>query len=729
MNRSLTLFASCPKGIEGQLLQELKSLGAEQARETVAGVSFEGSLEVAYRCCLWSRLANRILYRLSQFTVDTGDQLYQGVAAIDWSEHLTHNQTLRVDCRGEAKEINNTHFGALKVKDAIVDQIREKSGQRPSIERNQPDIRVNVLLSKGQGTISIDLSGVSLHQRGYRKEAGAAPLKENLAAAILNRAGWSAMSSGGHLVDPMCGAGTLLIEAALIAADIAPGLDRDYFGFIGWLGHDTALWDTMVTEAGNRRKTGLANCNVDIQGYEADADVIRRAQANIQRAGLKDFIKVSHAELATLKQSEPTHNSGLLITNPPYGERLGEEASLIYLYQYLGRVMKEQFVGWRGAVLTGNPELGKRMGIRARKQYRYFNGTLPTRLLMFEVAEEWFVDASRRDTPQNADSQAPVAALTPGAQMFANRLRKNRRQLAKWVKQQDLQCYRLYDADMPEYAVAIDIYGDWVCVQEYQAPKSVDVNRAAERLRELMSAIPQALEIDSNKIVFKERQRQTGKQQYQRRDTAGQQFEVKEHGCRLLINLKDYLDTGLFLDHRPMRRRIASEAKGKSFLNLFCYTAAVTVHAAKGGATSSVSVDLSPTYLEWARKNLSLNGFSDRHQLVQADCMEWIRNNQQQFDLIFIDPPTFSNSKRMEGVFDVQEDHSELIENAMRVLAPGGVLYFSNNFRRFKLDASLPEHFVIEDISRQTLDRDFARNGKIHRCWKITRSQPNIWSS
>ncbi|MCL6418393.1 bifunctional 23S rRNA (guanine(2069)-N(7))-methyltransferase RlmK/23S rRNA (guanine(2445)-N(2))-methyltransferase RlmL [Aestuariirhabdus haliotis] len=721
MKQVLDLFASCPKGLEAQLMLELESFGAQALKETVAGVSFQGDVEVAYRCCLWSRLANRILLRLARFPVDSGDDLYRGVQSVDWLEHLAPTGSLRIDCKGEAKGINNSHFGALKAKDAIVDRVRDQTGERPTVDRKKPDIRINLLLSKGQGTLSIDLSGHSLHQRGYRKEAGVAPLKENLAAAVLYRAGWPDLSNrGASLVDPMCGSATLLIEAALIATDTAPGLARERFGFHGWQGHVSALWKRLLKEAVDRRTRGIEECkarNILISGFEADVAVLQRAGNNLQRAGVEQLVTLERAELASLKRPSGASEQGLLVTNPPYGERLGDEASLLYLYQYLGRIMREQFVGWQGALLTGNPELGKRMGIRARKQYKYFNGALPTRLLMFDIDSQWFVGGEERSSE---GKPAPAAKLNDNAQMVANRLRKNRRQLGKWVRREQLDCYRVYDADMPEFSAAIDIYGDWVCVQEYQAPKSIDPEKATQRLRDLLSAIPEALEIDPAKVVLKERKRQSGSEQYQRRDRQGQQLEVSEYDCRLLVNLTDYLDTGLFLDHRPIRRRIAEEAQGKRFLNLFCYTGAVTVHAARGGAVQSTSVDLSTTYLDWARKNLSLNGFSDNHELVRADCMEWMRNNKATYDLMFIDPPTFSNSKRMEGVFDVQRDHVELLDLAMNSLSADGVLYFSNNFRRFQLDAELEQRYAVEEISPQTLDPDFTRNAKIHRCWKIT---------
>jgi 23S rRNA (guanine2445-N2)-methyltransferase / 23S rRNA (guanine2069-N7)-methyltransferase len=304
--------------------------------------------------------------------------------------------------------------------------------------------------------------------------------------------------------------------------------------------------------------------------------------------------------------------------------------------------------------------------------------------------------------------------------MFANRLQKNLKQLGKWARKEGIQCYRLYDADMPEYALAVDLYGDWVHVQEYAPPRSIDPEKAQARLLDALAAIPQALQIDPSRVVVKRRERQTGTRQYERQGAEGRFMEVNEGGVKLLVNLTDYLDTGLFLDHRPMRLRIQREAAGKRFLNLFCYTATATVHAAKGGARSTTSVDLSKTYLDWARRNLSLNGFSDKQRLQQGDVMAWLEEDRGEYDLIFIDPPTFSNSKRMEGVFDVQRDHVHLLDLAMARLAPGGVLYFSNNFRKFQLDEALGARYQVSEISAETIDPDFARNGKIHRAWRLT---------
>ncbi|WP_275547310.1 MULTISPECIES: bifunctional 23S rRNA (guanine(2069)-N(7))-methyltransferase RlmK/23S rRNA (guanine(2445)-N(2))-methyltransferase RlmL [unclassified Pseudomonas] len=746
MSDRYEIVLTCPKGLEGLLLEEAKALGLEEAREQTAAVRGHAEIEVAYRLCLWSRLANRVLLVLSRFAMNNADELYEGVKAVDWRDHLEPAGSLAVEFSGNGSGIDNTHFGALKVKDAIVDRLRTAGGERPSVDKLNPDLRVHLRLDRGEAVLSLDLSGHSLHQRGYRLQQGAAPLKENLAAAVLIRAGWPRIAAeGGALADPMCGVGTFLVEAALMAADIAPNLKRERWGFSNWLGHVPAIWKKLHAEAEQRAAAGLAKPPLWIRGYEADPRLIQPGRNNVERAGLSDWVKIYQGELGSFEPRPDQNQKGLVISNPPYGERLGDEASLLYLYQNLGERLRQACLGWEAAVFTGAPELGKRMGLRSHKQYAFWNGALACKLLLIKVQTEQFVTGERRTAEQREREReqnelqaeapklnrngnpikpapAPVeqARLSEGGQMFANRLQKNLKQLGKWARREGVECYRLYDADMPEYALAVDLYADWVHVQEYAAPRSVDPDKAQARLLDALAAIPQALGVAQNRVAIKRRERQAGTKQYQRQAAQGQFMEVSEGGVKLLVNLTDYLDTGLFLDHRPLRLRIQREAAGKRFLNLFCYTATATVHAAKGGARSTTSVDLSKTYLDWARRNLSLNGFSDKHRLEQGDVMAWLGEDRGEYDLIFIDPPTFSNSKRMEGVFDVQRDHVELLDLAMARLARGGVLYFSNNFRKFQLDESLVARYQVEEISAQTLDPDFARNPKIHRAWRFT---------
>ncbi|HXV20738.1 MAG TPA: bifunctional 23S rRNA (guanine(2069)-N(7))-methyltransferase RlmK/23S rRNA (guanine(2445)-N(2))-methyltransferase RlmL [Desulfuromonadales bacterium] len=723
MNADTRFFATVPRRMEHLLVEELRRLAAVEIQESRSGVYFAGGLETALRVCLWSRLASRVLLPLAEFPAATPEALYAGAAAIAWEEHLAPQGTLAVDCTLTASRLNHSHYAALKVKDAVVDRFRNRCGIRPSVAVERPDLRINVHVHRDVATISLDLSGESLHRRGYREEGGAAPLKENLAAAILLKAGWlETAQKNGVLVDPMCGSGTLPIEAALMAADIAPGLLRPYFGFSGWLGNDPRLWRRLVTEAETRRLTGLARIPL-IVGYDANPAAVRVAWANLERAGLAGRVHFERRDVAELSPpSAGGERGGLVVVNPPYGERLGEVEELHGLYRTLGERLKSHFSGWNAAVFTGNPELGRDLGLRARRLHTLFNGALECRLLQFEVAPEWF--AALPEEHRNRTHAVAPASLGEGAEMFANRLRKNLRNLGRWARQNGITCYRLYDADLPEYAVAVDLYERWVHVQEYEAPATIDPQKAGSRLRDVLAVLPAVLEVPAESVFLKVRRRQKGTAQYQKFDRRGEFHEVHEEDCRFLVNFSDYLDTGLFLDHRPTRQLLRELAPGKHFLNLFAYTGAATVYAAAGGARATTTVDLSQVYLDWAQRNLALNGFSGaQHEFVRADCLEWLQRERRRFDLIFLDPPTFSTSKRMEATFDVQRDHVPLLRAAAGLLAPGGVLIFSNNNRRFRMDCDSLPALRIEEITRQTIPRDFERNPRIHNCWRITLRQ------
>ena len=715
-------FATCPKGVESLLAAELSSLGADSTRETVAGVYFAGPRAIAYRACLWSRLANRILWPQAQVDAADGDELYHSLREIDWGRLFDCAKSIAIDFSGDNSNIRNTQFGAQRSKDAIVDWFVDAEGQRPSVDRANPDVKLNIRLVRDRANVSIDFSGGSLHQRGYRLRAGAAPLKENLAAAVLLRADWPGVAArGGALIDPMCGSGTLLLEGAMMAADIAPGLARKRFGFERLRLHDGAQWQALLSDARGRAERGRAAQLPEIRGYDADQAVIRRAQENIARLGLEKTVRVSVRPVSQL--AKPTHRPlpyGLLICNPPYGERLGEKEQLRGLYRQLGELMLAEFPGWQAAIFTSELELGKATGLRSHKRYALYNGTIATHLLLFDLAGNELRDMGLEPV---AASDPEHAVLSDGAQMFGNRIRKNRKRLSSWVKREQVSCYRLYDADMPEYAVAVDMYGGYVHVAEYKAPRGVAEEAAARRLGEIRAALPEALGIPAEDIIYKQRSRQRGSEQYQKQGSKGELVKVQEGQASLLVNLRDYLDTGLFLDHRALRLRIGREAAGKDFLNLYCYTGTASVHAALGGAKSTTSVDLSNTYLDWLRKNLAQNNLqADSNSLVKADCQGWLEQQHQRYDLVLLDPPSFSNSKSLETSFDVQRDHLQLVRQAMGVLRPGGQLYFSNNRRGFKLDDSLREEFLCEDITSATLDPDFQRNSKIHCCWSIRHS-------
>lgn len=724
-------LATCPKGLGSLLVEELQALGASSLRETPAGVSFEGALAVAYRACLWSRLANRVLLQLAEFAVGSDQDLYEGVAALPWHEHIRSGGTLAVDFSGRTDFIRNSQFGAQRVKDGVVDAMRARGLSRPSVDLKRPELRLHARLNRGRLVLSVDLSGESLHRRGYRLDPGKAPLKENLAAAVVLRSGWpSTLAEGGSLIDPMCGSGTLLIEAALMALDRAPGLARQRFGFEGWLLHNPQQWRAVVADATTRQRDELPS-GVEIRGYDGDIAAIRRAEENVARLGIDRFVRFKARSISELKK--PSHKpleQGVLVCNPPWGERIGRRETLPLLYRQLGELFVREFQGWQAAVLTNDSQLGRAVGLRSHRQYRLHSGPIDLTLLLFHLAPDNHLSPSspdRHDEPkeirraQPAADASELAPLSEGAAMLVNRLRKNQKRLKPWLQRQAVHCYRLYDADIPEYAAAIDVYEGVPHIAEYAPPKAIDEETAERRMGDITAAARAyfALTPDAP-LACKRRQRQRGSQQYQRQARRGERLTVQEGPVKALVNLFDYLDTGLFLDHRPLRLRLGAEAAGKHFLNLFCYTGVATLHAAAGGATTSTSVDLSNTYLDWLRDNLALNGLSERqHRLEKADVRSWLAASERQWDLILLDPPSFSNSKATEETFDVQRDHVGLLELAMARLTPGGVLYFSNNRRKFRLDDTVHERWQVEDITPSTLGPDFQRGSPIHRCWRL----------
>lgn len=515
-----------------------------------------------------------------------------------------------------------------------------------------------------------------------------------------------------------------------MAADIAPGLLRDYFGFTRWKKHNAVIWHTLIAEAEKRRYVGLTQLP-PIVGFDQDRQVVNTAKKHIATAGLSHKIHIERRDIADAKPAE-SWLPGLLICNPPYGERLGDEKQTAELYTKFGDTLKNYYIGWKAAMIISNPELGFRLGIRSQKPITLFNGALECKLLRLRIQESEFFVPKVKQLENNVILQNQPEITEPSEEdthvaMFVNRLRKNLKKLDKWAGQNAVTCFRAYDADLPDYAVAIDVYqceDTWLNVQEYEPPKTIDRHKSEQRLAAIIKALPAVFNINPEQIFLKIRRKQHNTDQYEKHAEQGRFHSVREGGCHLLVNFEDYLDTGLFLDHRPMRLLIHQQAKDKRFLNLFAYTGSATVHAAVGGALATTTVDMSNTYLAWAKNNLALNTVQGDHEFIQADCLEWLADearqaSPRQYDLIFLDPPTFSNSKRMESVFDIQRDHADFINKAVILLADQGILYFSTNFRRFKIDREALSGLQIEDITAQTIPIDFERNPKIHYCWKI----------
>jgi 23S rRNA (guanine2445-N2)-methyltransferase / 23S rRNA (guanine2069-N7)-methyltransferase len=708
---AMRLFATCAKGLEPLLFDELQQLGATNVRQTAGGCWFEGDLACAYRVCLWTRLANRVLLMLGESFIKRAQDIPVAVAETPWETVFqSPQQTFLIDFSGRNHEIRHTQFGAQLIKDGIVDRFRAQGLERPNVSKEEPDLRINAHIQKEKLTWYLDLAGDSLHKRGYRQQQGAAPLRETLAAAVIIRSGMT--SEQGVVFDPFCGSGTLLLEAAMIRFERAPGLARTDWGFQRWSGHDQSIWAAELEQAQQRFETAKAERQAQFIGFDHDPKVLAIAEQNAIRLGLNEFCtwQVANAEQVSAPAvSISQEQAPLLVCNPPYGERLGEEIQTLLLYRRFGAQLREHFNGWQVAVLAGDDTLLKRMKLRSQRKYKLFNGALETTLALYDLTQE---------QPEFTQSQSND---------LANRLNKNYQKFEKWAAKEGVNAWRLYDADLPEYNAAIDIYDDCVVIQEYAAPKDIPEAVAKDRLWFLIDTVAQALPYSAENITLKVRQRQSGKQQYQKQEPRGLVRVVHEYDAQFEVNLSDYLDTGLFLDHRWARRELGKLSEGKSVLNLFAYTCTASVHAALGGASDITSVDLSKSYLAWGQRNFTLNKLYGRqYQFVQADCVQWLREQrpQQRYDVIFLDPPTFSNSKKMDDVLDIQRDHVQLLKLAARLLKDGGVILFSNNKRRFKLDEEgLAEAFLVaQDLTQRSISPDFARHKGIHHLFKVRQS-------
>lgn len=738
-------FAPCAKGAEVILADELKSLRVHRIRPLTSGVSFNGPLYDGYKALLWSRTASRVLLVLDRVDSEDADALYEGVFDIAWEDHIDPTRTIAVAARGGNEQLRNTQFLGVKVKDAICDRLRLKTGSRPDVDTLAPDVLINVALRATKATISLDLAGDPLFRRGYRRpgEQADAPLKETLAATVLLAGGWRTIAeAGGVFVDPLCGSGTLAIEAALIAGDVAPGIFRTRWGFEGWLGHDVALWDGLLDEADARAETGRAALG-PLFAADFDPRAIQMAIENSKRAGLAGRIAFAMKDIATFELPVALRgHHGLLATNPPYGERLSTASQLPALYAALGAFIQRSCPEFDLSVITPDRMLDSMLGRTPHTVLDTFNGPLETTIRLFSH------HVPTGDTGKGAISESAVGSRAvpeslptkfneKGTEQFVARLRKMAIHRGRWARKNLVTCYRVYDADLPDYAVAIDIYEGaredsgkrWIHVAEYAPPKTVDPDLAARRLADILAVAPVILGVTANEVFLKVRRHSKGGAQYA--DGAGGKkaiHTVSENGLLLEVELASYLDTGLFLDHRTTRSMLREMAAGKDTLNLFAYTGAASVALAAGGARSVTTVDLSQTYLAWAQRNMKLNHFrGDAYTYIRDDAVRWVQEHRHlplRFDLIFVDPPTFSNSSKMgKRDWDVQRDHGELLIGISRLLKTGGIVVFSCNLRTFKPDNELLTKAGVRltDITTKTIPADFERNKKIHHCYLVER--------
>lgn len=850
-------YASCPEGFEAALADELRGMGLRQVRPLKGRVVFAGSPTDAERACLWSRLASRILVVLGRFACANAEDLYEATRSIAWERILRAGATIAVTARGTNDELRNSHFAALRVKDALCDRMLEVEGRRPNVDTDDPDARISLTLRGNRASIQLDLSGDPLFKRLPREATrthAAHVLRPDYAALACTQGNWqetcstalintkdamgdedtaapadgSVLANGSVtadgsalagstaerptptlpvLIDACCAGGGVVLEAASILADRAPGLERRNWGFQSWSEHDAATWRELLDEADRRAE--LAKSRIArIVATDPSGDAVACARRVLKAAGLADrvifaqpdldkisrklmmpaccggeprgFVSLDTTETAISKMSRvldlaTSLHAGacgadpvraMLSTMPTVAltrddlliRTLGEPAHSLRVMPNNEEAELAVFSAANGAITAGEGNVAA-------------EGPMPA-----EDAVESNVAPSPATTLIDLGDGKPCPVLIPESEQFARRLRKVAKLRRKWAQREGVTCYRVYDADLPDYSAAIDLYegsaatpGRWLVIAEYAAPREVDPALAEARLLDILTLAPRILQVDPDNVFAKARIRSRGGSQYGKQaggtSPSGQHGKggkprgtrsgsapanrpnqgagsgtpsdirtrrlplIEEGGLTFAVNFNDYLDTGIFLDHRITRGLVREHARGKRFfLNLFAYTGTATCYAADAGVEETVTVDLSNTYLDWAERNMEQNGFvGPDHHYVRADVMSWIRDMRQtrnRWDLIFCDPPTFSNSSKMgRRTWDVQRDHVELLVGLSRLLSREGEAIFSCNLRTFcpDIEELARAGVVLTDITDETIPEDFARNKKIHHCYLVKR--------
>ena len=722
-----TFIAASAFGLEAIVKRELAAINIDAQITQPGKIQFEGDWDAAIKANLWLRCADRIALLVKQFEAKDFDQLFETTKAIDWSQWLPHDAQFPVIGRSRNSQLSSVPACQRATKRAIVDSLSK------SYNRELPEsgalYQVELALLNDQATLTIDTTGPSLHKRGYRKRAGEAPLKETLAAAMVLLSFWDRERP---LHDPFCGSGTIPIEAALIGRNIAPGLNRE-FASQGWSCIDQKFWHDQMEAA---RDAILPELTERIIGTDIDASVLKLARQQSDVAGVSDSIHWQQMDFADLNSKR---EYGCIITNPPYGERLQDTKSVEQLYRSIPGVL-QRLPTWSHYILTSFPRFESTIEKFADRRRKLFNGRIECTYFQFHGPRPPRDDSHESVSGESVDGESAGAKEAPRkqsepvfgelsdkadeqAQLFASRLTKRARHLRKWPKR-GITCFRLYEKDIPEIPLVVDRYEDCLHISEYERPHDRNLGQHAAWLELMAKTAAATLDIDRRNVFLKQRTRQRGKEQHEKVDDSKNRRIVHESGLKFYVNLQDYVDTGLFLDHRVTRDMVRREAKGKRFLNLFGYTGAFSVYAADGGAIETTTVDWSNTYIKWAGDNMQLNGFeSNVHKFARENATDFIEqlSSDSGYDLAVVDPPTFSNSKRIEHVWDVQRDYAQLLTQLLQKMSDDAVVYFSTNFKRFKFDESLFTGVKIIEISKQTVPEDF-RNKRIHRCWRIEKA-------
>lgn len=767
MDGELDIIATSAFGLEAVVARELEHLGYQPRILSTGRVWFRGTPGDVARANVRLRAADRVLVRVASFQADNFDALFEGTKNLPWERWIPRDGAFPVNGRSVKSQLSSVPACQRTVKKAIVERLMRGHSTRELPETGVRTI-IEVSILENVAAITLDTSGEGLHKRGYRDIVGDAALKETMAAGLVLLSVWNADRP---LVDPFCGTGTIVIEAAMIGLGLAPGRSRCFDAENwAWIGKDVFDRERAAGHAPARERIAYT-----IHGSDVSETALALARRHAERAGVARHIHFQKRSFADLRSKA---EYGCIVTNPPYGERMGEDEAIERLYRSFPEVLR-RLPTWSHHILTARLDLEQLVGQPATRRRKLFNAQIECTYYQFlgprpaarqerangagvdadgsadagvaeQSAESWGsaeqaasvaakeseseaeigpINHDRELAARTSREQAPAMPAFGGLrerdrrelEEFEGRLAKRVRHLRRWPEK-GITCYRIYERDCPDVPVTIDRYEDHAHIFEYEREHGRTLAQHIEWIDDIARRTARVLGIDESRVHAKSRPRQKGLTQHEKLDERGTTLVAREGGLRFEVNLTDYADTGLFLDHRLTRGMVRDMAEGKRVLNLFCYTGSFSVYAAAGGAKETTSVDLSNTYLDWAERNMRLNGLEGpRHRFVRSDVMEFLRGHRAgaRYDLAIVDPPTFSNSKSTEVDWDVQKAHMELLTRVGGLMPSGGVVFFSNNSRRFKLDeAALAEVFDVREISQRTVPEDF-RNERIHRCWRM----------
>lgn len=705
----MEFVSTCAAGLEDLVADELTSFGADISSSRKGEIRWSATLEAGYRTCLWSRFSSRLILVLSEFTIDTTDDLYEAAKTITWEDHLSREDSFAVDCVLAASgPVTNSMFGALRIKDGLVDRFRERHGVRPDVQTQRPTVRVYLQVHGNRALLGLDLSGEGLHRRGYRVDSGPAPLKENLAAAIMALSGWNGSS---YLIDPMCGSATLLIEAAMMKADSAPGLGRTYFGLFGWLGHQKSVWDELVAEALDREASAREQKWPPLIGYDGSRSAVLAARKNIAQAGFADRIQVAQQELHQLKNN--FEQPGFLVCNPPYGERLSDSQSVKHLYRHMGDRFRDQFPGWQIALFTAAPDYADRFKLHLDKSVKIFNGPLVCRLFKGSPQAAAVPAALRKWQISKEFNQDAATEL-------GNRLKKNFRKFHSWACDKNLDWYRLYDRDLPQFNVTIDVTNSFLHIREFPPPRGKDHRIAEERFREVTRTVRTLFAASRDQVMV--HRSASARKGPKKGGARTKQTEIQEGKALFMVGGEADPEGTFFPDQRFVRSYLDQAAGRGTFLSIFDTSGGAAISVALGGAQQTVTLGVGSRNVETLVNNFSRNGLHpENHKIITDSVMSWLKKSRQPFDLIYICLRKKQYRQTDSSIFKVGSDHRFLIDRTIAGLSKGGRLVVSSLLPNFELDPAVMDAYRCRTMSKKLVSPDVTRGARNFRCWEISR--------